>query len=109
MTHRSTDVQSSTGFAAIAEGGRGGGQFAIARASDNEGLMSRVQAAVVRTWGRSSMVAAKQTFVSAQIQASFVLGLNAGFYWRVSGSAAGDARFAIATGCSIDHIKVGYQ
>jgi hypothetical protein len=94
MTHQSTDVQSSTGFAAIVEGGRAGGQFAIARASDNEGLMSRVQAAVLRTWGHPSMVAAKQTFVSAQIQASFVLGLNAGFYWRVSGSAAGDTRFA---------------
>jgi hypothetical protein len=93
MTHRSTDVQSSTGFAAIAEGGRAGGQFAIARTSDNEGLMSRIQAAVVRTWGHPSMVAAKQTFVSAQIQASFVLGLNAGFYWRVSGSTAGDRRF----------------
>jgi hypothetical protein len=93
MTHQSTDVQSSTGFAAIAEGGRSGGQFAIARTSDNEGLMSRVQAAVLRTWGHPSMVAAKQTFVSAQVQASFVLGLNAGFYWRVSGSAAGDARF----------------
>jgi hypothetical protein len=93
MTHRSTDVQSSTGFAAIAEAGRAGGQFAIARTSDNEGLMSRIQAAVVRTWGHPSMVAAKQTFVSAQIQASFVLGLNAGFYWRVSGSTAGDARF----------------
>jgi hypothetical protein len=94
MTHQSTDVQSSTGFAAIAEGGRGGGQLAIARTSDNEGLMSRVQAAVLRTWGHPSMVAAKQTFVSAQIQASFVLGLNAGYYWRVSGNVAGDARFA---------------
>jgi hypothetical protein len=94
MTHASTDVQSSRGFAAIAEAGRSGGQFAIARTSDNEGLMARLQGAVLRTWGHSSMVAAKQTFVSAQIQASFVLGLNAGFYWRVSGSAAGDARFA---------------
>jgi hypothetical protein len=94
MTHRSTDVQSSTGFAAIVEGGRAGGQFAIARTSDNEGLMARLQAAVLRTWGHPSMVAAKQTFVSAQIQASFVLGLNAGFFWRVSGNAAGDARFA---------------
>jgi hypothetical protein len=93
MTHQSTDVQSSTGFAAIAEGGRGGGQLAIARTSDNEGLMSRVQAAVVRTWGHPSMVAAKQTFVSAQIQASFVLGVNAGFYWRVSGNTPGDGRF----------------
>jgi hypothetical protein len=93
MTHQSTDVQSSTGFAAVAEGGRGGGQLAIARTSDNEGLMSRIQAAVVRTWGHPAMVAAKQTFVSAQIQASFVLGLNAGFYWRVSGNAAGDGRF----------------
>jgi hypothetical protein len=94
MTHQSTDVQSSTGFAAIAEGGRGGGQFAIARTSDNEGLMSRVQGAVLRTWGRPSMVAAKQTFVSAQFQASFVLGLNVGYYWRVRGNTAGDARFA---------------
>jgi hypothetical protein len=94
MTHASTEVQSSRGFAAIAEAGRGGGQLAIARTSDNEGLMARVQAAVLRTWGHPSMVAAKQTFVSAQIQASFVLGLNAGFYWRLSGSAADDARFA---------------
>ena len=94
MTHQSTDVQSATGFAAIVEGGRAGGQFAIARTSDNEGLMSRVQVAVLRTWGRPSVVAAKQTFVSAQIQASFVLGLNAGYYWRVSGNTAGDARFA---------------
>jgi hypothetical protein len=94
MTHLSTDVQSSSGIAAIAEAGRGGGQFAIARASDNEGLMLRLQAAVLRTWGRPSVVAAKQTFVSAQLQASFVLGLNAGLFWRVSGTAAGDARFA---------------
>jgi hypothetical protein len=94
MSHASTDVQSSQGFAAIAEAGRGGGQFAIARTSDNEGLMSRIQAAVLRTWGHPSVVAGKQTFVSAQIQASFVLGLNAGYYWRVSGNVAGDARFA---------------
>jgi hypothetical protein len=94
MTHASTEVQSSRGFAAIAEAGRAGGQLAIARTSDNEGLMARLQAAVLRTWGHPSMVAAKQTFVSAQIQASFVLGLNAGFYWRVSGNVAGDARFA---------------
>ena len=93
MTHASTDVQSSRGFAAVAEGGRGGGQFAIARTSDNEGLMARLQAAVLRTWGHPSVVAAKQTFVSAQIQA-FVFGLNAGYYWRVSGNTAGDARFA---------------
>jgi hypothetical protein len=94
MTHRSTDVQVSRGIAGVAEVGRGGGQLAVARAWENEGLMSRVQGAVFRSWGHPSVVATKQTFVSAQVQASFVLGVNAGFFWRVSGNAPGDARFA---------------
>lgn len=94
MTHLSTEVQTSRGIAGIAEVGRGGGQFAIARAWENEGLMSRVQAAVLRTWARPSVVAASQTFASVQVQSSFVLGVNAGVYWRIHGNAPGDVRFA---------------
>jgi hypothetical protein len=94
MMHLSTEVQTSRGIAGIAEVGRGGGQLAIARAWNSEGLMSRLQAAVLRTWANPSVVAAGQTFVSVQVQSSFVLGANAGVYWRVHGNAPGDVRFA---------------
>ena len=94
MTHQSTDVQGSRGFAGVAEVGRGAGQLGIARAWDNEGLMTRLEAGALRTWRHSSTVAANQTFVGVQAQSTFVLGISGGYYWRVNGNAAGDAHFA---------------
>ena len=94
MTHLPTEWQTFRGVGGIAELGRGGGQFAIARVWEEEGLMSRLQGAVVRTWGESVEVAPGQTYVSAQIQSSFVFGANLGAYWRVRGHAPGDAFFA---------------
>ena len=94
MTHLATDVQGSRGIAGVAEVGRGGGQLGIARAWDNEGLMTRLQAGVLRTWRHPSTVAANQTFVGVQAQSTFVVGISGGYYWRVNGNAAGDAHFA---------------
>jgi hypothetical protein len=94
MTHLSTDVEVSRGIAGVAELGRGVGQVGIARAWENEGLMTRLQAEVLRTWGHPSHLAANQTFVGVLAQTSFVLGLSGGYYWRVNGDAAGDAHFA---------------
>ena len=94
MTHLTTEWETFRGIAGIAEIGRGGGQFAIARAWEEGPLMSRLQAALVRSWSQSVQVAPGQTFVSVQAQSSFVFGANLGAYWRVRGHAPGDAFFA---------------
>src|SRR5205807_8126091 len=96
MAQPPAEWQTFGGGGGVAELGRGGGQFAVARVWEREGLMSRLQGAVVRTWGESVEVAPGQTYVSAQIQSSFVFGANLGTYWRVRGHAPGDAFFAAA-------------
>jgi len=96
MSHLTTEWETFRGVAGIAEAGRGGGQLAIARAWEEEGLMTRLQGAVVRSWGNAFQVAPGQTFVSAQIQTSFVFGANIGLYRRVQGNAPGAAWFGAA-------------
>src|SRR5256885_17070333 len=98
MTHLPTEWQTFRGVGGIAELGRGGGQFAIARVWEEEGLMSRLQGAVVRTWGESVEVEPGQTYVSAQIQSSFVFGANLGAYWRGGGPVPADEFFSAGCG-----------
>jgi hypothetical protein len=96
MRHRVGDGEQYRGVAGVAEIGRGGGQFTIAATSEAEALMKRLQAGVVRTWGKPWMAAPDQTFVSIQAQASFVLGVNVGLYERVQGHEPGETWFAAA-------------
>src|SRR5689334_12328404 len=60
MRHRVGDVEQYRGVAGVAEIGRGGGQFAIAATSEEEGLMKRLQIGIGRTWGKPWTVAPDQ-------------------------------------------------
>jgi hypothetical protein len=76
------------------EYGRSGGQIALGATSTGaSATVGRLQAVLLRTWGRATDIAPGQTFVGVEAQVSELLGVSAGAYRRVRGSAAGDTGF----------------
>ena len=92
VTHSSSEDHSAQTLEL--EAGRSAGQVGLGLMS--QGQMTpifRGQVVAMRTWRRPTDLAPNQTFVGTEVQASLIVGVSFGSYWRVSGHAPGDARY----------------
>lgn len=90
-------MESFSGLLAAAEVGVGGGRLSIGAASyaAPKVVGAQLRASVLRTWASPWKVAPRQTFVGPEARLTFgFLTVGGGGYWRVSGRAPGDERFA---------------
>ena len=90
LAERSYSTSSYTGWSITVEPGLGGGLVGIGRTTSGGYVMtSRVQAAVLRTWGDPWMVSPDRTYVGMDARFSMLLvGLTLGGYVRVPESGA---------------------
>ncbi len=76
------------------EYGRSGGQVAIGQMTAVPMAPEfRLQSTLLRTWGRATRIAPKQTYVGVELQATILIGVSVGAYRRIRGDAPGDAHF----------------
>jgi hypothetical protein len=87
-------MEDRSGYALEFELGRSAGQIGIGGASYGQiSPIVRYQVVGMRTWGRATDLQPGQDYVGTEVQATLLLGASVGTYWRVKGSAPGDARY----------------
>ena len=76
------------------EGGRTAGQLGLGYAGAAQMTpVYHLQGVVMRTWKKATDLAPAQTYVGVETQVSAFIGMSYGWYWRVNGSAPGQARY----------------